>query len=230
MHGLINKALESFLGDTYGSRAWQSVLDRAGLGDQIGADGFDSLMVYPDDVTHRLLSAAEAVLERPRESLLEDLGTYLVSHPRCERLRRLFRFGGSSYTDFLRSLEDLPGRARLAVPDLDLPALSLEDGEHGQFRLTCRRCPPGFGQVLLGILRAMGDDYGALVVLDLQSVEPAIPGIAGASAGPASAQAALRQVGQPAGPAGGLDATLLIAVHDPWFHEGRGFVLAAMEG
>lgn len=226
MHGLINKALESFLGDTYGSRNWQSVLDRAALGDQIGADGFDSLMVYPDDVTHRLLSAAEIVLERPRETLLEDLGTYLVSHPRCERLRRLFRFGGSSYTDFLRSLEDLPGRARLAVPDLDLPALSLEDGEHGQFRLTCRGCPPGFGQVLLGILRAMGDDYGALVVLELQPVEPLAPGVAGASGCPVSA--APQQAG--AGPAGGLDATLLIAVHDPWFHEGRGFVLAAMEG
>lgn len=97
---------------------------------------------------------------------MEDLGTYLVSHPTVEALRRLLRFGGVTFTDFLHSLEDLPGRGRLALPDLDLPTLSLTDLEGSQFRLTCQSPIIGIGHVMLGLLRAMADDYGALVMLD----------------------------------------------------------------
>lgn len=196
MHGLINKAFESFLTDTFGQGAWHQILHQAGLWEQVGPDGFEALHVYPDDVTFRLVAAAAQALGRPPESVLEDLGTYLVSHPRTAPLRRLLRFGGSSYTDFLRSLDDLPGRARLAVPELALPALRLDEGGAGQFQITCRGCQPGFSHILMGVLRGLADDYGALVVLEHL------------------------------GPGEGGDA-LSVAVHDPAFHAGRAFVLAA---
>jgi len=227
MHGLINKAFEGFLVDSFGAAKWQAILRGAGLVDEVGSDGFDALRLYPDAVTEAVLNAAVAELGRPRESLLEDLGTYLVSHPRTERLRRLMRFGGGCYTDFLRSLGDLNGRTRLAVPDLHLPRMTLEDLEPdapvpGRFRLTCHDCPPGFSLVVLGILRAMGDDYGALVVL-----EPlARPAAAGRRvqdpdrAGPAADAGAM--------PGGRVDECLVIDVHDPAFHEGRQFELAAV--
>jgi hypothetical protein len=215
MHGLINKAVEAFVTDTFGEQTWQTVLMRAGLWDEIGTDGFDTLRVYDQGVAQGLLSAASTELERPVDSLLEDLGTYLVSHPRTERLRRLLRFGGGTYTGFLRSLDDLQGRVRLAVPDLEIPALSLVETEPGQFRLTCHDCPAGFAQVLLGVLRAMGDDYGALVVLDsLGGVSVPSIGQPGAAAMP-----------PPVPENGGHDEVLQIAVHDPAFHAGRSFDL-----
>ncbi|MDE3079638.1 MAG: heme NO-binding protein, partial [Paracoccaceae bacterium] len=34
------------------------------------------------------------------------------------------------------------------------------------FRLDCHDGRPGYGHVMVGILRAMADDYGALVVLE----------------------------------------------------------------
>ncbi len=69
--------------------------------------------------------------------LLEDLGTYLVSHPNVQGLRRLLRFGGAGFIDFLHSLDELHDRARLAVPDLDLPQLELRD--HGSADLLADR-------------------------------------------------------------------------------------------
>jgi len=113
------------------------------------------------------------VLGRPRETVLEDLGTYLVSHPNVEPLRRLLRFGGETFGEFVESLDDLPRRAALALPELDLPALEVvpEGGRDGEMRVCCRWTREGFSHVLVGMLRTMADDYGALVLLDHEGRE-----------------------------------------------------------
>jgi len=162
MHGLINRAIQGFVADTYGLPAWEEVAQAAGL----GFAEFEAMLVYEDTVTGSTLEAASTRLEKPREVLLEDIGTYLVSHPNTEALRRLLRFGGESYEDFLHSLEELPERARLAVSDLHLPELELREAARGRFLLVCGPGPAGFGAVLVGVLRAMADDYGALVLLE----------------------------------------------------------------
>ena len=81
-------------------------------------------------------------------------------------MRRLLRFGGGDYEDFLASLEDLSGRVRLAVPDLILPELALADLGGGEYRLRAPGAPPGVTPVLSGLLRALADDYGALVLIE----------------------------------------------------------------
>ena len=162
MHGLTNRAIECFVRDTYGQRTWADIARRA----ELSFDTFEAMLRYDDELTEALISAAERHLDKPRDVLLEDVGTYLVSHPSTEAVRRLLRFGGVTFADFLNSLEDLPGRARLAVPDLDLPQLELLDGGEGSVTLHCRSAAPGYGHVLVGVLRAMADDYGALVLLD----------------------------------------------------------------
>lgn len=162
MHGLINRSIQCFLRDTFGAEAWREIAAAAG----VPAEGFEPMLRYDDAVTLRLLAAAAARLDLPRESLLEDLGTYLVSHPNREGLRRLLRFGGVSFEDFLHSIDDLPGRGRLAVSDLDLPQLELTDHGGGRYELALRGPHPDFAPVLVGVLRAMADDYGALVVLE----------------------------------------------------------------
>ncbi|HBQ36105.1 MAG TPA: heme NO-binding protein [Rhodobacteraceae bacterium] len=163
MHGLINRSLEGFIRDTYGKNTWKDVAKAADL----GFDSFESMLEYDDALTYAVLDAAAALLVKPRETLLEDMGTYLVSNPKVEALRRLLRFGGVTYIEFLHSLEDLHERAKLAVPELHLPQLHLSgQPQTGDLKLVCAGGYVGFGHVLLGLLRAMADDYGALVLLD----------------------------------------------------------------
>ena len=164
MHGLINRSLQCFLRDTYGPQAWDTISRDAGL----GFDSFEAMLGYDATLTEDVIRAAMRHLDRPRETMLEDLGTYLVSHPNVEALRRLLRFGGVTFVDFLHSLEDLPGRGRMAVPDLDLPNLTLVGDGDDQFRLSCSNSVNGIGFVMLGLLRAMADDYGTLVLLEHQ--------------------------------------------------------------
>lgn len=162
MHGLINRAIQCFLRDSFGPETWRETAARAG----VPASGFEAMLRYDDAITDRMVAAAARQLDRTPDSLYEDLGTYLVSHPNREGLRRLLRFGGVTFLDFLHSVGDLPGRCRLAVPDLDLPQLDLADEGGGRYSLAVRAAHPGFAPAMMGILRAMADDYGALVLLD----------------------------------------------------------------
>jgi hypothetical protein len=162
MHGLINRSLQSFLRDTYGAATWADVAREA----RLGVDGFEPMLTYDPALTEAVLATAARLLNRPPDSLLEDLGTYLVSHPNTERVRRLLRFGGESFDDFIHSLEDLPERARLALPDLHLPELNLVGCGAGRYRLSIMAPIRGAGLVMMGLLRAMADDYGALVLME----------------------------------------------------------------
>jgi hypothetical protein len=162
MHGLINKGLQGFLTETYGVDTWERIAVRAAL----APEGFETLLIYDPAITMAVLDAAVGELGKPREVLLEDLGTYLVSHPTTEPVRRLLRFGGLDFADFMNSLDELPGRARLAVPDLRLPDIETMQVAPDAFVVVCWPSFAGFGLILTGLLRAIADDYGALAVIE----------------------------------------------------------------
>lgn len=159
MHGLINRSIEAFLRGTYGDALWQRVCAASGC----PAEGFEAMLDYPDRLTEALIAAAVEALGKPREVLLEDVGARLASY---ENLRRLLRFGGVDFLDFLLSCSELPDRARLAVPDLDLPGIEVGGIAGNRITLRLPSAWPGYGALMAGLLRAMADDYGALVLID----------------------------------------------------------------
>lgn len=165
MHGLVNQAIERFARETYDEAFWNDVCRRAGL----GFCAFEAMLVYDPELTDRLLGALVQALGKGRDEVLEDVGTFLVSARPSGAVRRLLRFSGTDFVDFLYALDDLPARARLAVPDLHLPGLELREHDWHCYSLVVRAGDGPkdvYGHVMLGLLRAMADDYGALAVLD----------------------------------------------------------------
>jgi len=165
LHGLINRAVEGFARDNYGDAFWTSVTQAADL----GFSSFESMLPYTRDVTDRVVDGLADALDKSRDEVLEDVGTYLVASPNTDAIRRLLRFSGTDFVEFLNSLDELPARAQLAVPDLPVPYLELTEVDDQSFSLLVQSTPETdgvFGHVMLGLLRAMADDYGALVFLD----------------------------------------------------------------
>lgn len=161
MHGLVNRSLQLLLEETYGEAFWAAVARAAGA----PPEGFEPMLRYDPEITEAVLDAATARLRKSRELLLEDLGTFLISHEAMARVRRLLRFGGENFESFLQSLDDLPDRVRMVVPDLEMPVLELLEHSTVQYDLAWQGGIDGTGHILKGALSAVADDYGALVFL-----------------------------------------------------------------
>lgn len=167
MHGLVNRALQRFVSDTYGQNLWRRIAAEA----RLGFETFEAMLHYDDALTEAVLDASVARLGKPREELLEDLGIYLVAHPNSAVLRRLLRFAGQGFEEFLLSLDDLPERVRLAVPDLDFPAIATAPRGTDSRLVTVRSRHAGTGRVIAGALRAMADDYGVLATITFEGAD-----------------------------------------------------------
>ena len=71
------------------------------------------MLGYDDTLTEQALDAAARYFDKPRLVVLEDIGTYLASHPNVESLRRLLCFGGAHFVKFFTRL-----MISMIVPDL----------------------------------------------------------------------------------------------------------------
>lgn len=165
MHGMINRALQGFITETYGKGVWAEVRTIADL----RIDEFEAMLHYDDALTVSCIQALSHTMLQDEAAILEDLGTFLITHPPLDPLRRLLRFGGASFTDFILSLDELADRGRMAIPDIELPEITVRQMDATQFELRARWRLPGVGAILLGALRAMADDYGALAFLSLEA-------------------------------------------------------------
>ena len=119
-------------------------------------------------VVHQLQLVAvplvAAQMAKSQAEMFEDIGAWLT---RLEPIRRLLRFSGRDFRDFLLGLEELPGRAHLVLPHLAVPDLVITR-RHGAIVITVRAENRDWQPVLIGLLRGMADDYGALCLIDAE--------------------------------------------------------------
>ena len=162
MDALLLRSLQGYVRDTFGLPVWQAVCRQSGL----TVETFEPMLRYDSGTADRVAKGVADVLGRPVEAVWEDMGTHLVTNPRHEGVRRLLRFCGIGFADFLYSLEEMPGRTRLALAGLDLPDLQMRQIDVDKFEIFCRSNVKGIPRVLVGILTAMADDYGTLCVIE----------------------------------------------------------------
>lgn len=168
MHGLVNRAFQGFLEDTYGQKVWDRVRSDAGL----DFERFEAMLRYDAVLTERVMLAASYHLDKPLQTFLEDVGTWIITNQHGMNIRRLLRFGGRDFQEFLLSLDELPGRVKMAMPDLNVPAISLSNVGVTRVELIVTWPQINLSGVLLGAVRAIADDYGALVLMHSSDSDP----------------------------------------------------------
>ncbi|MDO5528680.1 MAG: heme NO-binding domain-containing protein [Paracoccus sp. (in: a-proteobacteria)] len=159
MHGLIHRCVEVFIRERHGDPVWTQLASLSGVDPR----GFRPFRRYAAKQCDALLRAAAAHLSLGRMELLEDLGHWVA---RIEQIRRILRFSGSDFGDFLFALEYLRARAEMVLPGLDLPQVKVSQSGPSRFTLHLRGAPGDWTAALCGLVRAMADDYGVLAVVE----------------------------------------------------------------
>lgn len=151
MYGLVDRAVEEYLRSAYGDGLARLPLELRGRA--AAEDGLSR--------GYAALCAAASLLGKPSSEMLEDLGAWLA---RVEPLRRILRFSGRDFRDFLLSLEELPGRAELVAPTLHIPRLRAS-AEGQSVAIQLLEPDIRWQHALAGLIRGMADDYGALCLI-----------------------------------------------------------------
>lgn len=157
MHRLIDKAIEEFLRVSYGDALHDAVTQAVAKAVDLPTEAgmHDNIRIH----------VAARRLAKPVEELFEDLGAWLA---RQEPIRRLLRFSGRQFAEFVMRLHELPGRAHMILPDIGMPAIYVTECSIGDLRVILPDAETGWTALLAGMLRVMADDYGALVLISVE--------------------------------------------------------------
>ena len=159
MHGLINRVIHRYVREEYGSGFWREIAQRA----RIDPPRFETQHSYPIGVTRRLVGALRRLSGQDTSVLMRELGRFAVQHPLAVPYVQLVQFGGSDYARFLQSLEDVPIRLGMVLPDCKLPILEVVQMDPQRFYLICKSDFEGVGSCVAGMLEAMAEIYGCSV-------------------------------------------------------------------
>lgn len=162
MLGLINCLIQCFLRDSFGPLIWHQVAFQA----RLGFDDFEPMLSYDDEMTERLVSRPPPQFCSAPAKLFWRIWAPIWCRTRMSR--RCAGCCGLAGWDlsifFTRLRTCLRGgvwRCRLELPLLEVCDLGQDD-----YLLRCAPMVQGVGHVMVGLLRAMADDYGALVLLE----------------------------------------------------------------
>ena len=162
MLGVVNKAIEAFVCQRYGDKLWADLLIDLSL----SGYEFEAMLTYEDGITYDLIDRLAKRQSKMHQDVLEDIGGYLVAEDSQASIRRLLRFGGATFEGFLLSLDDLNDRVALALDILEMPMIRVLPISAEKIHVRVAPKWHGFSDVLVGLLRALADDYGALVFMD----------------------------------------------------------------
>ena len=161
MLGVVNKTIEAFVCQRYGDKLWADLLIVLSL----PGYEFEAMLTYEDGITYDLIDRLAKRQSKMHQDVLENIGGYLVAEDSQASIRRLLRFGGATFENFLLSLDDLNDRVALALDILEMPMIRVLPLSAEKIHVRVAPKWHGFSDVLVG-LRALADDYGALVFMD----------------------------------------------------------------
>ena len=157
MHGIIHLELKQFVADNYGEPAWRSLLERAGLAQQI----YTPLQSYPDAEMLSLVTAASGLTGLPASELLEAFGTFLA--PRYLALYGSLLKPEWRTLDVIEHTEETIHRVvRRRQPGAAPPRLKAERVEPNQV-VVVYDSPRKLCAVARGIVRGLAKHYGETI-------------------------------------------------------------------
>jgi len=157
MYGLINQALEDFVVKGYGTSAWSSILQGAGINHEM----FIAMDGYPDETTYRLVLGLDV------SQVLESFGEHWVLYTAQSGYGEMLAMFGSDLKSFLNNLDNLHSHVGMSFPALKPPSFAVEEieGDMGLL-LHYRSERTGLAPMVVGLLKGLGKRFSQDITVD----------------------------------------------------------------
>jgi hypothetical protein len=155
MYGMVNKAIEDMVCTQFGEETWEQIKHKAAIEDET----FVSMEAYPDDVTHRLVKAASAILGLSAAEIMQAFGEFWVKYTAQEGYGELLDMSGESLPEFLDNLDNLHARVGISFPKLQPPSFECTNTEENSLHLHYRSEREGLAPMVLGLVKGLGSRF-----------------------------------------------------------------------
>jgi hypothetical protein len=161
MYGLVNKAIHDMVCSQFGQETWQQIRSKAA----VETDSFLSMEGYPDDVTHRLVKAASAVLGLSGAEIMQAFGEFWVKYTAEEGYGELMDMSGDNLPEFLQNLDALHARVGITFPKLQPPSFDCTETDESWLTLEYHTHREGLAPMVVGLVKGLGSRFDTEVAV-----------------------------------------------------------------
>lgn len=159
MYGLVNQAIHDMVCASFGEKTWQAIRLQA----EIDVDNFLSMEAYPDDLTHRLVKAASAVLGLSAAEIMQPFGEFWVDYTAKNGYGEIMDMEGDNLPDFLQNLDELHARVGVSFPQLQPPSFDCSEIEADSLTLYYNSSREKLAPMVLGLVKGLGTKFNTQV-------------------------------------------------------------------
>lgn len=160
MYGLVNQAVKEMVVNGYGEEMWEKIRARAGVDDV-----FVSMDQYPEEVTDKLVMAASSIMGASPSDILKGFGHYWIGFA-SRNYDSVLDMSGKTFVEFVKNLNNMHSRIGQWMPDLNPPSFTVTDEDKGSFKLHYYSSRSGFGPMIPGLLKGLGDRFNTDVEIE----------------------------------------------------------------
>jgi hypothetical protein len=163
MYGIVNKAIEDLVTETFGPEQWDAVKEKSG----VDVDYFLSNEPYDDEITYKLAGAAAEVLGITVGQVLQAFGEWWVLKTGKEKYGGLMEAGGSNLREFLFNLPMFHNRIMLMYPRLTPPEFRVSDATENSIHVHYHSKREGLQEFVRGLLSGLAKMYQTEAQIEL---------------------------------------------------------------
>ncbi|XP_055331839.1 guanylate cyclase soluble subunit beta-1-like [Paramacrobiotus metropolitanus] len=152
MYGFVNRAIELLVLRNFGADTWEDIKKEAG----VSIDGnFLTRCVYDDEMTFRLVTAAEKILNVPVPKILELFGAFFYDFCLESGYDKILGVLGSTPTAFLENLDALHDHLASIYPGMRAPSFRCTKRDYRSVILHYYSEREGLEPIVIGIVKTV---------------------------------------------------------------------------
>ena len=152
MYGIVNKAIEELVTETFGEDKWERIKAKSG----IEIDYFISSEPYDDDITYQLAGTIAEEMKMPLAEVLHAFGEWWILRTGKEKYGYLLESGGDSLREFLINMPLFHNRVMMMYPKLAPPEFQISEIEENSLHLHYLSHRKGLTDFVRGLLNGLG--------------------------------------------------------------------------